>query len=143
MKHSIRGDISLFIVVVVSSLMLGSAILLGLISARQSSLTQDLVASERAFYAASTGLERGFYLLALTIQDQGGPSAPADIPLADFQGTVDYTLNGITASACYSGNISRVGGAACGEITGHFSGEQRRVQIGPAGCAPPPPDTCP
>lgn len=130
--HS-RGDISLFIVLVVGVMLLGSAVLLGLILARQNSLTHDLVASERAFYAASAGVEKGFYELALAIRAAGGAAAPPDIPLNDIAGMVDYGPGGIT-SGSYEGNISRVNGQTCGTVVGTFAGEQRRIQIGPDGC---------
>lgn len=130
MPSNTRGDISIYIVIVVGMMILGSAVLLGIILARQITLTEDLVASERAFYAASAGTERGFYDLALAIKAQGN----VDIAQPDVTGTVDYEINGVTETATYTANISQRGGRVCGSSTGRFAGEQRRIQIGPTGC---------
>ncbi len=135
MNNHSKGDISVYIVIVVGMMILGSAVLLSLILARQISLTEDLVASERAFYVASTGTEEGFYRLALQIKKQGGSAAaPADIAQPDLSGSVTYDLNGVAHEGKYEGNISRVGSAVCGSATGRFMGEQRRIQIGPTNC---------
>ena len=102
----------------------------------------DLIASERAFYGASTGIEQGFYRLAIAIKKRGGTTAPADIPLCTVSGFVDYNLNGTTQNATYEGFIVRATGVACGVMTGTFAGEQRRIQIGPDNCPPPDPSNC-
>ena len=130
--HLNRGDISLFLVLIIGTTMLGSAVLLSLILARQVSLSEDLEASERAFYAASAGVEKGFYDLALAIKAAGGANAPADIPMSNITGTIVYTAGG--EEATFDGRIFRKGGTTCGIITGKFREETRRIQIGPDEC---------
>jgi len=124
MNHHSRGDISIFIVVIVSAIMLGSAVLLSLILARQTSLTEDIVASERAFYAASAGVEQGYYNVAIG----NGQDTVAGVILYPEE----------EEKAGYSGTISRHDTVTCGAITGKFPEaqprEQRRIQVGPDGC---------
>ncbi len=100
--------------------MLGSAVLLSLILARQTSLTEDLVASERAFYAASSGVEQGFYNVAT---DAGEDTV---------KGAIIYPEEGQDAE--YEGTMKRTDAGACGAVRGEFGGEQRRIQIGPDAC---------
>ncbi len=124
MKHYQRGDISIFIVIIVSGIMLGSAVLLSLILARQTSLTEDIVASERAFYAASAGVEQGFYNVAKGTGKE------------DIDGLITYPDDDRVAE--YAGTMAKHDAITCGVITGTFGAtgaeEQRRIQIGPDGC---------
>ena len=120
MKNTIRGDISIFVVIVMSAIMLGSAVLLSLILARQISLTEDIVASERAFYAASAGIEHGFYDVARNLGKE------------EVVGTIPYPEE--QSEATYDGTMKRPDGVTCGAVRGEFGGEQRRIQIGPDEC---------
>lgn len=135
MRSFSRGDISLYLTIIISLTMLGSALLLGLILARQISLTEDLLASERAFYAATAGQEKAYYLMALEIKKPGAPPFPADLGPLPVSGDVSYNFTGVTEVATYTGTIARQnGGQICGEIEGHIRGEARRIQIGPDPC---------
>lgn len=130
-----RGDISLYLTIIISLTMLGSALLLGLILARQISLTRDIFASERAFYAATTGQEEAYYRMALESKKPGAPVFPADLGPLNVSGDVVYNFTGVTEVATYSGTIARKnGGQICGAMEGQFKGETRRIQIGPDPC---------
>lgn len=129
MSTATRGDISIYIALTTAMIMIGSAVLLGLLLARQISLTKDLVASERAFYAANAGQEAGFYQVALL----STPAQPDVLVPVDVSGTIDYA----TEAASYVGKMKFQSGIACGFSEGIFpdpNGTKRRLAVGPTGC---------
>lgn len=129
-----RGDIGLYITITTAMIMLGSAVLLGLLLARQISLTKDLVASERAFFAANAGEEEAFYRLAL--ERKKPPPHPLDFTVPNIIAVEIQYPRGQRAS--YSATqLGLLGGAAHGCIVGMFpvpDGEVRRLVIGPLTC---------
>lgn len=131
MNHLSRGDISIYIALTTAILMLGSATLLSLLLARQISLTKNLVASERAFFAANAGQEEAYYRLAIS-------SDPLNVDTIPINGTVDYTVpGGVAQSASYEGEMKLINGLPCGNTTGIFpatSGTRRRLAVGPNVC---------
>ncbi len=130
-----RGDISIYITLLVGLMILGSAVLVSLILARQLTLTQDLVASERAYYAANAGVEEGFYRLAIALRTSPG----GDIDPLYAPGQVEYVQYNPIQVAHYeestdNNNIQLIGGVVCGYIRGRFAEEQRFIFVGQGAC---------
>lgn len=135
-----RGDITIYmaltmIAIMGSSLLLFSGILVG-----QLKTAHDVVESERAFYAANSGLERGLYELSLF-------ATPAPFAIEDtltyaeanaravYQGTASYDTDGL--SPCI-----RVVGAYPVRTDQSYpdnapQAQERRLSLGPPDCIPP------
>jgi hypothetical protein len=125
-----RGDISIYLALLVGMMILGSAVLISLILVRQMALTNNLVASERAYYAAKAGVEEGFYRLALARRG----AAPGDINPPYAPGRVTYpTRDAIYEEAVIDNHIQLFGGL-CGYIRGIFADEQRFIFVGRGAC---------
>src|SRR3989344_3016268 len=78
---SSTGDISVYMALVILLVLTSSAIVLSGILSKQIRLSQDIASSERAFYAANTGLEQALHTLANT--DEFTFSASETIPYPD------------------------------------------------------------
>lgn len=63
-KINQRGDIAVYIALVILLIFISSALLFNAIFLRQIRQSRQFVSSTQALYAANTGLERGLYLLA-------------------------------------------------------------------------------
>lgn len=113
---------------IVATVILLSALTVGIIVSRQLRLTLNIVASDRAFYAANSGLEEMLY--AMSRRGEKMISATGEI---EYQ-----NVNGIINTAEYEGEgaIVVISGVdvQCIKSQGQFGNERRFVQIGPAAC---------
>lgn len=131
--QSTRGDIGIYIALTTAMVMLGSAVLLSLLLARQISLTQDLVASERAFFAANAGEEEAFYRLAR--ERQRPPTDPLNFSVPDIN--ADFVYPGAQKASYTATQLRFLNNVAQGCILGIYpapNGEVRRLVIGPLTC---------
>lgn len=83
-----RGDVAIFTALIVMTIMIASALALNGLLSRQARLSQEIVAAERAFYGANSGLEQALYQ-----RFQANENVIPDNPI---KGTITYdafTLN--------------------------------------------------
>jgi hypothetical protein len=134
-----RGDISIYLALTIITIMISSALLLSVILITQLRSTEDIVESERAFYAANSGLERAFYELSLFATPGPIPlnetlSYGDNIPQAAFDGQAGYAADGITPCVAVSGGYPvRDGQTYPGNAP---QAQERRLSVGPADCLP-------
>ncbi|MEX1997887.1 MAG: hypothetical protein WEA04_04425 [Candidatus Andersenbacteria bacterium] len=129
--HQQRGDIAIYMSLIMLAIIVSSAILFSIILARQIRATTDAISSERAFYAANSGLEQGLYELSLFAQE----STP-------LTGAVEYGSVPDTSTAGYEGEAKYLpsdGITPCVQVTGRFPDgnafqEERRLRLGPGEC---------
>lgn len=136
-RHHQQGDISIYIAISVVAIMASALLLFSGLLIGQLSTTHDVIDSERAFYAANAGMERGLYELSLF-------ATPAPIPLAD---RIEYSGN---AAAVFvgSGAYAADGVTPCIRVTGAYpvregqeypggapQAQERRLRVGPADCS--------
>ncbi|MDP3997559.1 MAG: hypothetical protein Q8P73_03605 [bacterium] len=126
-SHKSQGDISVYIALMMLLIIASSVIILNGILSRQIKLTQDIVASERAYYAANSGLEEIFYRAAKQFN--------TDIAV---DSTLVYTnINGDTSEAAYNGqaSVNLPAGTICAdEIVGSYANAKRRLNINSPEC---------
>ena len=132
-----RGDITVYmaltmIAVIGSAILLLSGILLG-----QLKTTQDVVESERAFYAANSGLERGLYELSLFATP--APLAVDDVldyaesdTRAVYRGTAAYAADGLTPCVRMIGAYPVRDNQTYPDSAPQA--QERRLNLGPADC---------
>lgn len=122
-----RGDIALYVAVVIIGLMLASAMGMALIIVQQIKASKDVVASERAFYAASTAQEEALYRF-------GHDPYPETL---NILGDIPYeTLPGQRGSATYISEqaVRYPDGSVCIRTVGSFNGKERRLARGGNAC---------
>lgn len=130
--HTQRGDISVYMALLIMLLMLSSALVLSLILARQIRATEDVVETERSFYAANSGLEHTLYVLTKGIDPE---QYSEDI--ITKTGSVVYVGPGGSETATYEveGKYNPPpADSYCVRAEGEFRNETRRLQLGPADC---------
>lgn len=116
-----RGVVEIYITLILVLLITSATVILGGLIARQIRLSQSIVTTEQAFYAADGALEEALYS---NIKNGTDP--------ADVTGTVTYD-DGSTAS--YDTHVYRdTGGIVCGESTGMAGTVNRRVTHGNDSC---------
>lgn len=120
--HAQRGDIALYVALFVVIVVTSAVLVVSLLLTRQLSASSAVADSERAFYAADSGLEEGLYQLAK--QSGAGPVI--------LNGVVPYA----ETHATYTGAMTTVGDpkVPCGEIIGVHRTQTRRLTAGPADC---------
>lgn len=126
----LTGDISLYLTLVMGLLMLTATIFMSLILTRQLKATAAVEASERAFYAANTGLEEVLYLLV----QKGEERVSLDsVELSyDSSDKATYSTDGTEAT------INSDTGIVCVPLVkGVYGGEERRITMMPADCVVP------
>ena len=120
-----RGDIAVFIMLIMVGLLVSSAVLFNTVLGQQLAAARDVEIIERAFYAADTALEQVLYQ-----EVKGGEH---DVTIDD--GSLEYDD---TADATYRGTGSRVTVSGeekiCAVVAGTVRGETRRLARGPTEC---------
>ncbi len=132
-----QGDISIYIAITVVAIMASALLLFSGLLIGQLSTTHDVIDSERAFYAANAGLERGLYELSLF-------ATPAPIPIVD---RIEYGEANAAAVFVGSGAYAADGVTPCIQVTGAYpvregqvypstapQAQERRLRVGPADC---------
>lgn len=128
-SRSQRGDVTVYMSLLLLTIMTSSAVVFSLILAKQIRLTENAVDSERAFYAAVAGLEEGLY----RIYDL---EAGGDIEL---MGSIVYPPQaGSSEEAVYTvrGRSIPTEGKFCMRSEGGYRRNERRLQLGPEECLP-------
>lgn len=120
-----RGAISIFIVLLILLTVTSAALILSSLLSRQLRTSLDVVATERAFYAANSGMEEGFARLSNSGEDE----------VIELEGVIRYE----DGEAAYAGqaqltsDTSGLQRSACITSQGEFRGRERRISIAPAG----------
>lgn len=121
-EHQERGDVAVFMTLIMLGIMVASSLLLSAILARQLRATQDALDSERAFYATNAGLEAALYEVSQRYQTD-----------ASVSGAIAYT-GSESGEAGYAAEAQTMGGGTCFKAFGNFRQERRKIAVGPAEC---------
>ena len=124
-----RGDVAIYIALMMLSIMLSGALLYSLILARQIRATGAAVDSERAFYAANTGLEHSLYLVTRQFQEN----------IDSVTGTVVYPVvpgEVAESEATYEaqGSYNVTTGTVCLHSRGNYRVQRRNIELTDPGC---------
>lgn len=138
-RRAQQGDISVYIALMVLSIILSSTLLFSAILSRQFRATEDAVASERAYFSANSGLEEGLYQLSLFASEepitlQGVLDYPTENAAAAFSGTAQYAADGSTPCVQVSGGYPVLANQTYPDDTP--AAQNRRLQTGPSDCFP-------
>ena len=128
-NRSQQGSAPLYIALVLTFLIVSSAIVLTGALSVQLRFTRNLISSEQAFYAANSGVEEALYMLA----QQNAAGEIGDVTIEDGEieyGPGDTARYEVQAKTVIEGQRARV----CVSSLGTHSGDQRRLQLGPSVC---------
>jgi hypothetical protein len=120
-----RGDVAIYTSLLVMTIMLAGAVVMGGLLARQIRLGRSVITTERAFYGAYSGLEQALY--EVVVNNKSDP----------ITGTVDYTNPDGTAAdpVEYKSSASKLtNGQLCAFSSGQLGSDQRRVTLRGPGC---------
>lgn len=137
--NSQAGDVTVYIALIMLGVMLSGALLLSTILMTQLRSTEDIVESERAFYAANTGVERAFYELSLfatpdLISLNDTVPYDTDGPQAAYDARARYTADGLTPCINVVGaSPVKPGQSYPGNAP---QAQERRLSAGPSDCLP-------
>lgn len=126
-----RGDVAVYMALMISFILLSSALVFSLILARQIRATEDVVESERSFYAANSGLEHLQYVL--TKGWNNAYSATIITRPDPGPGIIEYS-GGEQAEYTARGKYDAENESSCAQADGTFRNEKRRLQIGLGDC---------
>ncbi len=122
-----RGDVAIYMAMLMLIVITSSAMILSNLLAQQHRFSEEIVASERAFYAANSGVEHALYLLVQTNQAGGGQD-----PIA-IEGEVPYgeelALYQTAAQLVVSKDLTTA--TPCLKSTGNFRDQIRRLILRP------------
>lgn len=141
-----RGDIAVYIALLLSGIMLSFVLLMSFVLSRQLRLTEDVVWSERALYAADTGLEHSLYIISKQLGREvevnggeisfslfGGGESSTPYQGLEYEGET----GGVTV-ADYEGQAAAdEAGIVCALIEGSYRDQKRRLALGPPDCELP------
>jgi hypothetical protein len=114
-----RGAVSILITLFLLAIITVSAVVLSRTLSRQLSASQDVLVTERAFYAANSAFEEVLYY-----HYQHGENR-------EVEGTIDYD----TDVATFSGSATTTAsGELCALGLGTYRNLQRKLAIGPPDC---------
>lgn len=114
------GATAVYIALIVAILIVSSALILGRALSVQLRLSQDIVSTERAFYAANAGVEEALYEL---IQNNAGESTIDEGVIEYDDRTANYSVD---AHAVTQGPDV----FTCISSLGEYAGVQRRANLG-------------
>src|SRR5688572_21676640 len=134
-----RGDVAIYMALLIMSIMVSSAILFSSILARQFRATEDAVASERAFYSANSGIEQGLYHLStFTSAEPTSFSESLEYPtenaFSSYVVLAQYAADGITPCVQASGGYPLLEGQSFPDNAP--AAVVRRLEIDPTDCFP-------
>jgi Tfp pilus assembly protein PilX len=121
------GVIAVYIILLVLLIVTSSAIAVGSILSRQIRSTERNIESERAFYAANSGVEEALFLLVQQ-NEQGGPG---EVEIEDGQVIYDDAQARYTVRARLVVSESLTQSVPCIVSTGSYQGEVRRLRLQP------------
>ncbi|MBI3250541.1 MAG: hypothetical protein HYZ61_01665 [Candidatus Andersenbacteria bacterium] len=125
-----RGDVSIYIALIAAAVITSAAIALSGVLSVQIRLVRDVISSERAFYAADSGIEEAqFKLFALRIAGQREGEVTVE------EGEIEYEDEAATFEAEGELVSDPFGVYNCLTSLGRHAGDQRRISIRTtAGC---------
>lgn len=127
LQKSQSGSVAVYIVLMISFLILSSALVLSGVLSVQLRLTRDVVSTEQAFYAANSGVEQALY----TLVQNNLAGQTGDISINDGEVMYDdgskatYGVNAKSVTVGYNT-------VACISSLGEYAGSQRRLNLGPS-----------
>ena len=132
-----KGDVSVYLALTMLGIMLSGALLMSVILINQLRSTEDVVDSERAFYAANTGVEHGFYELSLfaqpgPIQINGIIEYDSNDPRAAYDVQAGYASDFVTPCLAVAGGYPIKDGQSYPDNAP--AAQERRLSVGPARC---------
>lgn len=124
-----RGDIAVYIALMVVTVLLSGALIFSSILARQARFAANIVHNERAFYAADSGVEAALYDLKAKIDlgDTTKSRVTGEVSYKDAKAKFE-ALGGLSTSA------DQLRTLACVTSSGSFGSETRQLVTGPEGC---------
>lgn len=122
MRHSQTGATAVYIALIIALLILSSALILSRVLSVQLRLTQDVISTERAFYAANSGVEEALFEL---IQNDAGE-------ITIEEGLVEYDEGDATYEVQAHTHVQGPDAVACISSLGEHAGDQRRINLGSA-----------
>lgn len=129
-----HGSVALYIALVILTMFVSTALIIGGIATKQIQASRSTVKSERAFYAANSGVEEALWQLAELNNTSGGlgPVEIVDGEVPYDDGRASYDVRAILV-------VDETGVTArpCVESAGEFGEEKRRValRVGTTECA--------
>jgi hypothetical protein len=128
-----RGAVSVYMALLLLFVLTSAALILNAVLAKQIKTANTIVSSEKAFYAATSGLEEGLYKDKLLSKE--AVPVPALQEAEKVEGSVSYDKEATyTASAKLFRDVLRT--IPCAVSVGHFGQEYRRVIIASDECQP-------
>lgn len=128
---SSRGAAAIYLVLLLTFMFTSSALIISFSLSRQLQATSQITSSARAFYAATSGIEKGLMDLVTN------PDADTTITIEDTLSydQEDATVSGTARFSSTADNPSLL--QPCVATTGDFGGQQRRAELGGrvSGCA--------
>lgn len=124
MNHAERGDATVYMALIISVLIVSSALIFNTILTREIHLSRAVGNSERAFAAADSGFEQALYQLSTT----------ADMAT---EGQGEITYGGEKATYTFKGQIFLQNNVRvpCILSAGTYRNETRRLFSGPSECS--------
>lgn len=121
--HAPRGDIAIYVALLVMTITLAGAVVLSGLLARQIRLGRSVVINERSFYAANSGLEHILYELNRKPQTKEAKVVPNPIP-------IEYDSDGTTATYTSQGKVLGPpnDGAICAYSDSTYQGNVGRLR---------------
>lgn len=133
--HSENGSVPIFVAVMTVTIITSAAVILSGIVATQLRTTEDIISSERAYYAATSGLEEALYTM-IANNETGEPEGEQVLQSVNIEdGEVPYT-NGETATYTVEGQLIFAEGpngdsaVPCVSSEGEYTGSKRRIRLG-------------
>lgn len=128
-----QGSIPVFIAILTVTLITSAAVILSSVLAIQIRTTEDIIASERAYYAATSGLEEALYTMILASEEGNEPEGEVLQSVEIVDGEVPYE----NSSAQYDtrGQLILVdgpngaSGVPCINSEGEYEGLHRRIRL--------------
>lgn len=123
MHSSQKGDIALYVALIMIVVMTSAAVVFTSLLSKQIPAARSVVTTERSFYAANSGLEEALFALARNNQN-----TTKDAPLT---GSLEYTEGNAEYSAYATLSAS---GTTCASSEAKIGDLIRRVVMGGEGC---------
>lgn len=119
-----RGDVALYVALVVMTIMLAGAVVMSGLLARQIKLGRSVVTTERAFYGAYSGLEQALYEFVANNKTEA------------ISGTINYTNSDSSPGdeVTYCSSALKEADQLCAYSSGELGSDQRRVTLLGPGC---------
>lgn len=125
-NQSQQGAVAVYITLLMLIMITSSAIVLSSVFSEQLRASREIISSERAFYAANSGVEEGLYQLVYSYGNEN----------IEFEGEVPYNSEQAATYDVQADLILSEDGTTlrpCIASTGEHSREERRISLNPGG----------